>query len=573
MRNQTIRLILYSSIAIVALTLAWGISSIPRQRELAEKTLKNSLEQELIILSAAVKSSTQALRYRLLDVLKSEGNDKTSRAFQASPFVMATLIEWDQIAWKPLWQSSKSKAEYQAQDLKAWLKEWPLAKVNSGDVHFVKVADLEGQAHFAIIVPVRKPNNVPMIGIGIFPANQFGLMFSADRQREARVFDDRGFALALNKPAYLGASLKNETLVARMLEGDEVSVRQEWKSEAGTAFAGAATRMGDSNLSIAVDTPVNFGSGWLWQSWLYLILCALGAVGLNWYLLNSLMQPLLTQISQSDSMIEQLKRQRVQGVELQPRPAAEVKPALAIPESELEDYSFIEPVATPAVTEPETPGRTPLSKVVNSAIRSLDARLKEHSIQLQRTGIEGIEISGDALQLQTALEEILKNAIEAMADADQRWLTISAESRGGRVQLTVEDTGAGVAPEHVAKVFDPFFSTKDAQGVSRGLGLNVVRRVLEEMQGSASVKNRPDRSGAVVKLEWPEENDNVARSPLVDMLSGLDDDDTPPVKRSMTAATAPLDLEDEDEDEFSTLIMEAPLIPTAIRKPRVRTLD
>lgn len=562
MRNQTVRLFLYSSLAILVLTLAWGIKQIPKQRELAEKELKSSLEQELITMSAAVRASTSALRFKLLDVLKAEGNDKPTRAFQDSPFVAATLLEWDQTAWRPMWHSSKSREEFLQSDIKASLKDWPLAKLNGGESFFAKVADSQGQAHFALIVPVRKPSGVPMVGIGIFPANQFGLLFSADRAREVRVFDDKGFALALSRPVYLGSSLKREPLVEQMLDGDEVTARQEWKNEAGVELAGAATRMSDSNLFVSVEAPLDFGRAWFWRAWLYLVMCAAAAVGLNWYLLNSLIQPLLQQISQSDAAIEKLKRSVNEAASAPAAPAGLVK------KPEMQEMSFIEPteeVLPPSEVLPAT--RVPLAKVVQGALRSLDSRLKENRILVQQTGLGEIEIASEALQLQTAIEEIIKNAIEAMGDSDERWLSFIAEERNGRVLLSIEDTGAGVPAENLEKVFDPFFSTKDAQGVSRGLGLNVVRRVLEEMEGKVQVKNRAEGTGTAVELEWPSHVDVQATLKI------------PAIQQAAAEAAVHRALFDDDED-LDQEIMQAPLVPTRkplpsvpVRKPVVRTLD
>jgi|GEM_PF-6320083 len=561
MRNQTVRLFLYSSLAIVALALAWGFKNIPQQRALAEKSLKNSLEQELITLSSAVRASTQALRFKLLDILKAEGNDKPTRAFQDSVFIATSLVEWDQTYWKPLWHSSKSKTGFQITQFKEWIKNWPLAKLNSGEVFFVKVDEEGGQAHFAVVVPVRKPNGIPMVGIGVFPASQFGLIFSADRTREIQVFDDQGFAMALSRPAYLGASLKSDPLVEQILEGGEVSARSEWKNDAGAAMAGVATRMSDSNLSVAVESPVDFGSAWIWQSWLYLILCAAGAIGLNWYVLNSMVQPLLAQISQSDTMIEQLKRARAETAPAQPA-GVTLRPALNLPEL-AEEYQFVDNVPE-LPTAAEVP-RVPLSKVLNAALRSLDARMKEHNVRVQQTGLDDVQLTGDALQLQTALEEILKNSIEAMAGGEVNWLTIQAERRGDQAFLTIEDTGAGISEDNLGKIFDPFFSTKDAEGVARGLGLNVVRRVLEEMGGSVKIKRRTDTSGTVVELEWPVEK---VAAPVAE--KAAPEPSTSVSSAASKAKSALNDLEafeiDED-DEFSTMIMQAPLVPTAAKPP------
>jgi len=578
MRNQTVRLFLYSSLAIVALTFAWGFKNIPQQQQLAEKSLKNSLEQELITLSSAVRSSTQALRFKLLDILKAEGNDKPTRAFSDSIFTAASLVEWDQTFWKPLWHSSKSKTGFQITQFREWVKNWPLSKLNSGEVFFVKVGEENGQAHFAVVVPVRKPNGIPMVGIGVFPASQFGLIFSADRTREIQVFDEEGFALALSRPAYLGASLKSNLLVEQILEGGEVSARSEWKNEAGVSMAGVATRMSDSNLSVAVESSVNFGSLWIWQSWLYLMLCALGAIGLNWWVLNSLVQPLLAQISQSDTIIEQLKRARTSDKSVSPvLNTVNMRPtAMNLPE--LEDYTFMDNVPElPA--EKEAP-RVSLSKIFGSALRALDSRLKEGNVRVQQTGLDNVQLAGDALQLQTALEEIIKNSIESMSDGSANWLSVTAERRGDQAFLTIEDTGSGIPEENLDKVFDPFFSTRDAEGVSRGLGLNVVRRVLEELGGSVKIKNRTDTSGTTVELEWPVEKTSAPAKEKLTI--------EPSSSVSSAASLAKSALNDleafeiDEDDEFSTLIMQAPLIPTKaavdrpnipVRRPLVRTLD
>ncbi len=570
MRKQTLRLFLYSSIAIVGLTLAWGFKNIPQAQTLAEKSLRNSLEQELVTLSSAVRSSTQALRFKLLDILKAEGNDKPTRAFQDSIFTAVSLVEWDQTYWKPLWHSSKSKTGFQPTEFKEWVKNWPLSKLASGEAFFVKVGEENGQAHFAVVVPVRKPSGSPMVGIGVFPASQFGLNFSADRSREIQVFDDQGFALAYTRPSYLGASLKSDPLVSRMLEGGEVSTRTEWTNEAGVEMAGAATRMNDSNLSVGVETQLNFGTVWIWQSWLYLFLCGLGAVVLNWYVLNSLVQPLLTQISQSDAVIEQLKRSTREA----PAPAAGlvIKPALNLPEAE-EFFTESVPELPPEKSSPNVA----LSKVVGAALRSLDSRLKENGTRIQHTGLDAIEVAGDALQLQTAIEEILKNSIEGMAGGELHWVSITAERRGDRAFLTIEDTGKGIPEDALPKVFDPFFSTRDAEGVSRGLGLNVVRRVLEEMGGSVRIKNRLDTSGVQVELEWPVEKKvaPVEEKPAVRSVSSA----ASLAKNALNELEA---FELDDEDEFSQMIMSAPLIPSKkrvempevpIRKPVVRPID
>lgn len=583
MHNQSLRLFLYSSLAIVALTLVWGLRSIPKQGAAAEQQLRSSLEQELVILSSAVKSATNAMKFRLLDVLKAEGNDHPTRAFQDSPFAAVQLLEWDGSTWKPLWHSSKMKEQFAQASLQVTMRDWPLAKIAGDESYFAKVADADGQAYFAVVVPVRRPSNIPMLGVGVFPAAQFGLTFAAETTREIRVFDSKGFALALAHPAYIGASLKREPLVAEILEGDALSVRQEWKSERGQPLVGAAARVAGSNLFAAVETQMPLAASVYVQAWLYLLLCAAGAIAINWFLFSSMIQPLFEQLALTEEAVEGMRRQLIENP--QPRTAAPAAAPLeqadrVIPSAELPNISFLGdsgPETVEAELPVAPPPRAPLVKIINSALRGLETRIKEYGITVNRIGLETVEVDSDILQLQTAIEEVLKNAVEAMADSPARQLTITAQNLGGRVNLTVEDTGCGISPDSIKKVFDPFYSTKDSEGVARGLGLNVVRRVVEELHGSVDVRNRQAEQGVAVEIEWPlgrpaevQAAESEAAPPAV----------VPSIGAAAAAAAAQaerdfaLDLLD-DEEEFSAVNMivarEYPKVP--IRKPKVRTLD
>lgn len=580
MQTQTYRLYLYSALAIAALTLVWGFKFVPRAARATEAELRKSLEQELILLSSAANASTTAMKFRLLDVLKAEGGEHATRAFQDSPFNGAALLSWDDSQWKTLWQSGKSKEASALITVKEWAQQWPLAKLTEDEVFFARIGEIDGQAQFALVMPVRKANGVPMIGVGVFPANQFGLTFAADRTREVRVFDDKGFAVALSHPAYLGASLKREPLVAEMLDGDAVSVRQEWKSERGIPMVGTATRLPASNLFVAVETIVPSARPVLVNGWLYLILSALAAIVLNWFLFASLLKPLFAALAERDAAFERERRKvnelmsASSGVKITPKPSTAnlpvVEPEPLIPAAELPGAEFLE-------AEVKEPGPR-LGKIVDAALRSLDTRVRELNVNIDKIGLQNIELGTDVLQIQTAIEEVLKNALEAMASSPERRLTIHADAYGHRLMLTVEDTGCGVASEHVKNVFDPFFSTKDSEGVSRGLGLNVVRRVVEELDGTVSLENRRDRSGVRVRLEWPLES-----GAAVDVRVSA-----PPVPSQANSAASGVnwsseqkpelsfvgDLMDAPEDEFSKVALNARAWPDVpVRKPKVRTLD
>jgi signal transduction histidine kinase len=73
------------------------------------------------------------------------------------------------------------------------------------------------------------------------------------------------------------------------------------------------------------------------------------------------------------------------------------------------------------------------------------------------------------------------------------WLQLTSEDEGRTVTLAIRDTGQGIAPEHLPKIFDPFFSTKsgpDASGKGgTGLGLSACREIIESHSGRIRVES------------------------------------------------------------------------------------
>lgn len=95
-------------------------------------------------------------------------------------------------------------------------------------------------------------------------------------------------------------------------------------------------------------------------------------------------------------------------------------------------------------------------------------------------------IDADRWQMVQAVVNLLQNAADAMAGADQRLLSISAGVEKKRVRILISDTGTGIAKAHLAKIFEPFFTTKGDRGT--GLGLYITRQVIEEHRGTIDVQ-------------------------------------------------------------------------------------
>jgi signal transduction histidine kinase len=104
----------------------------------------------------------------------------------------------------------------------------------------------------------------------------------------------------------------------------------------------------------------------------------------------------------------------------------------------------------------------------------------------------------DRVQVGQVLFNLLTNAVQAMEGGGTLTVT-AAPGTNGCVRLDVTDTGTGIAPEHLAQVFDPLFTTK-ARGI--GLGLSVARSLARANRGDIEVRSEPGR-GSTFSMTMP----------------------------------------------------------------------
>jgi two-component system NtrC family sensor kinase len=128
-----------------------------------------------------------------------------------------------------------------------------------------------------------------------------------------------------------------------------------------------------------------------------------------------------------------------------------------------------------------------LSEVISSATRLVMHQQRGDGIEFKIETAEDLpRVSGDAGQLQQAIIALTTNAVDAMPGGGV--LKITTGRKGQRVFVEVSDTGAGIPPENVPKIFEPFYTTKEV-GEGTGLGLAVCYGILTEHGGSLDVKS------------------------------------------------------------------------------------
>jgi len=145
-----------------------------------------------------------------------------------------------------------------------------------------------------------------------------------------------------------------------------------------------------------------------------------------------------------------------------------------------------------------------LNEVAERSLMLVRHHLEIRGLKLRSELLAGDSvIVADAGQLQQALVALLVNAIEAMNGLAHGEGELTLRLRGGRdeVEIDVGDTGAGIAPEVLPQIFEPFFSTKESEnGV--GLGLAVVYGIAQRHGGRIDVESRVGQ-GAVFHLRLP----------------------------------------------------------------------
>ncbi len=107
-------------------------------------------------------------------------------------------------------------------------------------------------------------------------------------------------------------------------------------------------------------------------------------------------------------------------------------------------------------------------------------------------------VQGGPVRLQQVLVNVLSNAADAMEQAADRRIEVSARMDGGRVILSVRDHGPGVPPAIADRIFDPFFTTKTV-GAGLGLGLSISYNIMKDFGGDLRVTNHPE-GGAVFDI-------------------------------------------------------------------------
>ena len=108
-------------------------------------------------------------------------------------------------------------------------------------------------------------------------------------------------------------------------------------------------------------------------------------------------------------------------------------------------------------------------------------------------------VMADSDQLQQVYTNIILNAIEAMPEGGR--LTIRTSANKNWLKVEIQDTGCGISPENMRKLFTPFFTTKE-KGKGVGLGLAVCQGIIQRHDGRIEVQSK-EREGTTFTIHLP----------------------------------------------------------------------
>lgn len=134
----------------------------------------------------------------------------------------------------------------------------------------------------------------------------------------------------------------------------------------------------------------------------------------------------------------------------------------------------------------------PAGRLIQDAERKYADLIRDNGIKFLTAADQPLDLIIDGDKIWSILDNLVYNAIRHTPNGGK--IMLSVKRRGDRAELRVEDTGEGIAPEHLAHVFDRFYKVSPERGEkdgSSGLGLYIVKTVTEAMGGTVSVESTP----------------------------------------------------------------------------------
>jgi signal transduction histidine kinase len=142
-----------------------------------------------------------------------------------------------------------------------------------------------------------------------------------------------------------------------------------------------------------------------------------------------------------------------------------------------------------------------VAQIVREVVKGVSPMAVQNGVQLDCDICDDpCTLLGDAVQITRAIQNVIINALQASAEKKGK-VTVTCERKDFYVDVRVQDTGYGITPAQMAKIFDPYFTTKQSKS-GTGLGLYITKKVLEDHNGSIKVDSTP-QVGSTFTIRLP----------------------------------------------------------------------
>jgi C4-dicarboxylate-specific signal transduction histidine kinase len=141
-----------------------------------------------------------------------------------------------------------------------------------------------------------------------------------------------------------------------------------------------------------------------------------------------------------------------------------------------------------------------INKLIGTVLGLVNIDLRKHQIEVQTELNDLAPVFGNDVQLQQVILNLVMNAVDAMRSSDLRMLSVKSKPNGrDSVNVSIEDTGTGIDPLVLNRIFSPLFTTKEN---GMGLGLSICQTIIESHDGRIWVSPGAKR-GSIFQFELP----------------------------------------------------------------------
>lgn len=152
----------------------------------------------------------------------------------------------------------------------------------------------------------------------------------------------------------------------------------------------------------------------------------------------------------------------------------------------------------------------PVQKLLNDTLALCREKLRNANVKVEIAPLpEGLNVHCRSVQISQVVLNIINNAKDAIEALPEKWIKISAEKKGESVVISITDSGNGIPESVRAKIFQPFFTTKDI-GKGTGLGLSVSKGIVDSHHGSLTIDSESKNTRFLLTLPANQEKRKTA---------------------------------------------------------------